>query len=205
MILISRHSIWKTGSQRLNFAIFCDLESDKSLKCRHHSENRKSEPWRKLFINAHFELNVYFSLFSWIVFSYSEEYWFVMAAFLYERKKYCICKRVGGLVEQILPNKQKVTGSSLTEADILRGSAFKFQIGQIQHIWMNTIPSCRRAVPCRHAWQKLGGCRSFSFQKNLKRIFKIHKIYYYSNNYNVSTRYMDNFKDFVIWLLRIMS
>ena len=54
-----------------------------------------------------------------------------MAAFLYERKKYCICKRVGGLVEQILPNKQKVAGSSLTEADILRGSAFKFQIGQI--------------------------------------------------------------------------
>ena len=113
MILISRHSIWKTGSQRLNFAIFCDLESDKSLKCRHHSENRKSEPWRKLFINAHFELNVYFSLFSWIVFSYSEEYWFVMAAFLYERKKYCICKRDGGLVQPCLPSNQKVPGSNL--------------------------------------------------------------------------------------------
>ena len=33
------------------------------------------------------------------------------------------------------------------------------------------IRSRRVVVPCRHAWQKLGGCRSFSFQKNLKIYF----------------------------------
>ena len=68
-----------------------------------------------------------------------------MAAFLYERKKYCICKRVGGLGEQILPNKQTVAGSILTEADILRGSAFKFQICQISTDLNEYYP-----VPSRH-------------------------------------------------------
>ena len=46
---------------------------------------------------------------------------------------------------------QKVPGSSLTEADILRGSAFKFQIGQIStHLneYYPVVP-CRRTVPCR--------------------------------------------------------